>query len=243
MARVPMPKTSVPLICALALLAPSASAEEDAPKARQMSQQEIEAWLDARGVPGTRDVGKVEEQPEVPPPPPRSSGIVVESSVGALSHLGPLKNVSPTAPWFNLKVGWEPLSFLMLFGETDVAFSTTSFANPPPEPRSYALYGFGGGLRLTVRPTDRVGIYLQGSLGAAEVSEDVLFNYGYRDADALALYWGGSLGVEWYQVNPHMALAAHGGVRNYDAGLKRDRSTEPALAIIGGASLRYAFDL
>lgn len=224
-------------------LAPGLAWADDEPERRQMTQQEIEAWLDARGVAGTRDVGKVEAEPEVPPPPPRAWGLVVESSVGALSHLGPLKNVSPTAPWFNVKVGWEPFSFLMLFGEADAAFSTTSYANPPPEPRAYALYGFGGGLRLTVRPTERVGIYLQGSLGMAEVSEDVLFNYGYRDADTLALYWGGSLGVEWYQVNPHLALALHGGVRNYDAGLGRARSTEPALAIIGGAALRYAFDL
>ena len=219
-----------------------ASADED-DETRKMTQAEIEAWLDARAVPGSRDIGTVEEQPEAPPPPPRSSGIVLESSVGALGHLGPLKNVSPTAPWFSFRLGFEPLKWLMLFGEADVAFATTSYATRPPDPRGYALYGFGGGLRFTVRPTDWLGIYVQGSAGVAEVSEDVLFVYGYTKADALNLYYGGALGLEWYQVSPHLALAVHGGVRSYDEGLHRDRSNEVALAVIAGASLRYAFDL
>lgn len=221
----------------------SAAADDDEPETRKMTQAEIEAWLDSRGVPGSRDIGSIEEAPEAPPPPPRSSGIVLESSVGALGHLGPLKNVSPTAPWFNFKLGFEPLTWLMLFGEADVAFATTSYATRPPDPRGYALYGFGGGLRFTLRPTDWLGIYIQGSAGMAEISEDVLFVYGYDNADSLNLYYGGALGLEWYQVSPHLALAAHGGVRSYDEGLHRQRSSEVALAVIGGASLRYAFDL
>ncbi|MCA9596968.1 MAG: hypothetical protein KC776_26820 [Myxococcales bacterium] len=224
-------------------LGASVAQAEEEPERRQMTQAEIEAWLDARGMPGGKDIGSVEEPPEVPPPPPRASGIVIESTVGALGHLGPLKNVSPTSPWFNLKLGFEPLTWLMLFGQGELSVSNTSYANPPPEPRTYNMYGFGGGLRFTVRPTDRIGIYLQGEVGAAEIDEDVLFVYGYTNADQLNLYYGGELGFEWYQVNPHLGLALHGGVRNYDAGLGRDRSSQVALAWIGGASLRYAFDL
>jgi hypothetical protein len=231
------------LLLATTLAALPAAAQDDDQGQRQMTQEEIEAWLDARAVPGTRDVGAVEEPPEAPPPPPRASGIVVESSVGMLGHLGPLRNVSPTAPWFSFKLGIEPLDFLMVFGEADVAFATTSYANPPPEPRAYALYGFGGGLRFTVRPIEWLGIYAQGSLGLAEISEDVLFGYGYDNADQLSVYYGGSLGIEWYAVNPHLGVALHGGVRSYDDGLHRQRSNEPALAWTGGLALRYAFDL
>ena len=114
-------------------------------------------------------------------------------------------------------------------------------ANPPPEPRAYALYGGGGGLRFTVKPTDCVGIYAQGSLGVARVNEDVLYIYGYRNADQWGLDDGGELGLEWYQVNPHYALALHGGMRNYQAVLGRYCSGEQALAWTGGASLRYVF--
>lgn len=54
-------------------------------------------------------------------------------------------------------------------------FSNTSYANRPPEPRGYALFGFGGGLRITVKPIeDRFGIYVQGSAGGAKITDDVL---------------------------------------------------------------------
>jgi len=216
-----------------------ARADEE-PERREMTQGEIETWLEGDDQPKNADLG-VEEEPEAPPPPPRHHGFVVESSIGAMGHLGPLKNVSPTSPWFHLQFGFEPLSFLMAFAEGDLVFSNTSYANPPPEPRSYALYGGGGGLRVTVKPTDRFGIYVQGSAGAAKIDDDVLFIYGYRNADRWGLYYGGQLGLEWYQVSPHYALALHGGVKNYQGVLERDRTSQQALAWTGGAALRYVF--
>jgi hypothetical protein len=234
-------KAIAELCTALAALAAPAFAADEEPQAREMTQQEIEAWLDARAVAGSRDVTKVEEPPEAPPPPPRRHGVVVESSVGALGHLGPLKNVSPTAPWFHVQLGYEPFKFLMVFGESDIAFSDTSYANPPPDPRAYALYGFGAGVRGTVKPTDRVGVYVQGSIGAARVSEDVLGVYGYKSAVEWNPYFGAHLGLEWYQANPHYAVAIHGGVRNYPDGFERQRSTETPLTWISGLSLRYTF--
>lgn len=224
---------------ALALGAAQARAADE-PERRQMTEAEIDTWLSSDPQAG-RDQVEADDQEEAPPPPPRGHGFVVESTVGAMGHLGPLKNVSPTSPWFHLHFGFEPLSFLMVFAEGDLVFSNTSYANRPPDPRTYALYGFGGGLRLTVKPTDRFGIYVQGSAGAAEISEDVLFYYGYQNADRLGLYWGGQLGLEWYQVNPHMALALNGGVKNYQDVLGRDRGGEQALAWTGGVSLRYVF--
>ena len=223
----------------LMVVAPAARAadEDDA----SPSQAEVEAWLDARAVSGTRDVGTVEEQPEAPPPPPHHRGLVVETSVGAHGHLGAMKNVSPTAPWFHVHLGYEIFDWVMVFGESDVSFSDTQFANPPPDPRTYALYGFGGGVRFTVRPIDRFGIFVQGSIGAARVTEDVLQIYGFRDADELNPYFGALGGLEWYQVSPHYALALQGGVRNYGATFERVNSTESSLAWIGAIALRYTF--
>ena len=96
------------------------------------------------------------------------------------------------------------------------------------------------GLRFTVKPTDRVGIYAQGSLGVARVNEDVLYIYGYRNADQWGLYFGGELGLEWYQVNPHYALALHGGMRNYQAVLGRDQTPPVSRHWRGPAVLRCA---
>jgi len=218
-----------------------AHAAPEEPPARQMTEQEIEAWLDARAVTNTRDVANVEEPPEAPPPEPRDHGFVLEGSVGAFGHLGAMKNVSPTAPWFHVQFGYEPFSWLMVFAESDVVFANTSYASPPPEPRSYTMYGFGAGARLTMKPTDRFGVYAQGSLGLAEVSDDVLALYGYRDAHAFNPYFGASVGLEWYQMSPHYALAIHGGVRDYPDLFARELDDSMPLAWIGGASLRYTF--
>ena len=217
--------------------APARAAE--GPKERAITTNEVVSWLDAKDQPVTDEGADSDELS--PPPPPRHKGFVVESSIGAFGQIGAMKNISPIAPWFHLQFGYEPLRFLMVFAEGDLMISNTSYAHPPPEPRTYALWGFGAGLRGTVKPSDRVGLYLQGSLGGAEVTDDVLGIYGYEHADSFNLYFAGELGVEWYQVSPHLALAAHGGVRDYTATFKREQSNQPPLGWVSGASLRYAF--
>ncbi len=226
------------LTLAAALMPQVAAAAED-PQQRELTPEEVDAWLSSRALPGT-DQGP-DDGAEAPPPPPRRHGLVVETSIGALGHTGPLKNVSPTAPWFLLRAGYEPFKWLLLFGETDVAFANTSYASRPPPSRTYWLYGFGAGLRFTLGLSQRFGLFLQGSVGGARISEEnVLSIYGYENADELNAYLSGLAGFEWYQVSPHMALALHGGVKNYN-GLERERAQQGPLAWVGAAALRYAF--
>jgi hypothetical protein len=218
---------------------PALAAEE--PKERTISPTEVESWLDSSGQPKPdADTGESDED-LAPPPPPRHKGFVVESTIGAFGQLGDMKHISPIAPWFRLQFGYEPLRFLMVFAEGDLVVSNTSYAAQPPPPRTYALWGFGAGLRGTVKASERVGLYLQGSLGGAEITDDVLGTYGYPNADKFNLYFAGELGVEWYQVSPHLALALHGGVRDYSTGFKRLEGTGPALAWVSGVALRYTF--
>ena len=216
-----------------------AQAEESAAE-RTLTTSEIEGWLDRPSeAPAVDDPTPGPE--EAPPSPPRQHGITVESGVGALSHLVPLSHITPTSPWFHLKVGFEPFRWLLLFAETDLAFSNTGYSHPPPPPRTYRLYGFGGGLRGTVSFGERFGVYLEGSGGIAQTSSDVLEAYGYLHATDWSPYFGGRLGFEWYPVNPHLAVSVHGGVRSYQAGLRRERSDEQALLALGGVALRYTF--
>jgi hypothetical protein len=217
----------------------TAQAAEPPPE-RALTTNEIEAWLERPS--GAPPVDEATPGPEeAPPSPPRKHGITVESGVGVASHLGPLSHITPTSPWFHLKVGFEPWRWLMLFGETDLAFSSTSYAHPPPPARTYRMYGFGGGLRGTVAFSERFGAYLEGSGGVAEASADVLEVYGYRHATEWSPYFGGQLGLDWYPVNPHLAASLHGGVRSYQAGLRRERSSDLALLALGGIALRYTF--
>ena len=211
------------------------------PKERAISTDEVVSWLDANGdKPPLTDSGSDEEE-LAPPPPPRHQGFVLETGIGAFGQIGEMKHTSPLAPWFHLQFGYEPLRFLMVFAEGDLVLSNTSYAHQPPPPRTYALWGFGAGLRGTVKASDRVGLYLQASLGGAEVTEDVLGLYGYTNADKFNLYFAAELGVEWYQISPHLALAVHGGVRDYTATFKREHSSEPPLAWVSAVGLRYTF--
>jgi hypothetical protein len=220
------------------LISASVLAAEE-PKQRAITTNEVESWLDSKSDTPVDDGLKDEEL--APPPPPRHKGFVLESGIGAFGQIGAMKNISPVAPWFHLQFGYEPLRFLMVFAEGDLMISNTSYAHPPPEPRTYALWGFGAGLRGTVKASDRIGLYLQGSFGGAEVNADVLGIYGYPNADKFNVYLAGELGVEWYQVSPHMALAVHGGVRDYTATFKRNLSSQPPLAWVSGVALRYTF--
>ena len=213
----------------------AAAAAENKPETRQMTQAEIEHWLDEEAG-DTVDLGAADTE-EAPPPPPRHHGFVLQSSVGGIGHLGPLNTVSPTSPEFRLTAGYEILDWFMLLGETGLMLSSTRFA---PEPRTYAYYSFGGGLRFSVGLGESFALYLQGSLGAARANDDVLVIHGYRDSTQLSLYFGGQLGFEWYQVNPHLALGLDAGVYDY-VGLARERSTSPPLAIKSAVSIKYTF--
>ena len=228
------------LIALPVLLAASRALAEEPPAERTLTTNEIEAWLDrpSAAPPVDSDTPGPEE---APPTPPRKHGVIVETGVGAMSHLGPLSHITPTSPWFHLKVGFEPFRWLLAFAETDLTFSNTSYAHPPPPARTYRLFGFGGGVRGTLAFGERFGAYLEGSGGLSEVSADVLEVYGYQHATKWSPYFGGQLGLDWYPVNPHLAVTLHGGVRSYQAGLRRERSNELALLALGGLALRYTF--
>lgn len=231
------------LVCLIGLLSfnTAASAAEAQPKERELTPEEIDAWLDSRAMPQSQADRSAEASDDAPPPPPRKHGLVLESSVGVMGQMGHLKNITPSAPWFGLRLGYEPLSWLMVFAETDLFVASTSYAHPPPPPRSFVFFNFGAGFRLTFKPLDRFGVYLQGSLGGGRATEDVLEIYGYENAEELGFYQSAELGFEWYQVNPHLALALHGGVRNYPRVLKRERDSQPPMTWLSGLALRYTF--
>jgi len=71
-------------------------------------------------------------------------------------------------------------------------------------------------------------------------SSNVLHSYGFYDAENLNGYFGGTGGLEWYQGDPHYALAVYAGVRNSQT-FHRAVSGDVALAWRGGVAIRYTF--
>ena len=179
---------------------------------------------------------------EAPPPPPYKKSVVLDSSIGALVFLGKFGKTAPPAPLLRVQLGYELFKWLMLLGEGELGFTDTSRSQDPPKTRAFPIFGFGGGARLTVRFTDRFGVYLQGDIGAmkADIRRRALEIIGFKDAEDLGLYVGGRLGVEWYQLDRHFALGLTGGLRDA-TGFKRTIGTDTPLAFDAGASIRYAF--
>ena len=158
-----------------------------------------------------------------------------------MGQLGALRHISPLAPWFRGAIGYEATHWLMLLVQGDITPSNTSVASPPPNPRGYALWGLSLAARLGVQPSRAVGLFVQGEVGLASITDDVLSTYGFKDADSVGPYFGALAGVEWYQVSAHYALTLEGGARTYGSVLDRTVGNEPALAWIGAAGLKYTF--
>jgi hypothetical protein len=154
--------------------------------------------------------------PEAPPPPPRHKGLVLESTAGVLGYVGMFRHVAPPGFWLHGQLGYEIFRWLMVFGESELSLTDTSEAQDPSSSMAFPLFGFGGGLRGTLHFTERVAAFLQPDIGALEalVPQGSLANLGYPNAESLNVYFGGRLGVEWYQLDRHMALVAQGGVRD-----------------------------
>jgi hypothetical protein len=221
----------------LGVMLPAAAWAAD-PKEPAYDQAAVAAALEeSPGAAAAKRAEKAGSPLEVPPPPPRRKGVVLETSVGAMGFLGKLKNVSPTASMLHVQLGYEPLRWLMAFVEGDISFTSTRYLEPS---RGYAMYAMGGGARVTFHLSERVTGYAQGDLGVMETSSDLLRSYGFRHAEDWNLYYGGTLGLEWYQVNPHYALALNGGVRK-TPGFERVVGSDSALSWLGAAAIRYTF--
>jgi hypothetical protein len=153
---------------------------------------------------------------EVPPARARHKGVVLETTAGMLGFSGNFRHVAPPAPWLHTQLGYEIFRWLMVFGEAELGFTDTSEAQGESTATTFAMFGFGAGVRGTLHATERVAFFLQGDLGWLEamVPHGTLQNLGYTNAEGLTLGFGTRLGVEWYMVDRHLALTAQGGLRD-----------------------------
>lgn len=212
------------------------------PRAAAAEEQPVNVDLekDVKGEPADANA----PPPEAPPPPPYKKSVVLDSSLGVLAFFGEFGKVAPPGPWLHTQLGYELLKWLMVFGEGELAFTDTSVREAPPKTRAFAIFGAGGGVRFTVRFTDRVGAYGQASLGfmKADVGRNALGNLGFRDAESLDTYACGRLGVEWYQLDRHFALGLSAGARLAQGfGTTRVGTSDTPLVGDAAASIRYAF--
>jgi hypothetical protein len=154
--------------------------------------------------------------PSDAPPPvrPHQKGLVLETTLGVLGFAGEFRHVAPPAYWTHAQLGYELLSWFMLFGEAELAFTDTSESQDASHSRAVPLWGFGGGARATVRHKDVAG-FVQASVGGltAQVPHGALTYLGFGDAESLHAQFGSRVGLEWYARDRHLALCLQGGPR------------------------------
>lgn len=184
-----------------------------------------------------------EAPPEAPPPLPYKKGLVLETRLGALAFFGRFGDIAPAAPWMTSQLGYEFLKWLMVYSYGEIAFTGTSNEQGESSAIYFPLYGFGGGARVTFEVTGRVALFVQGNGGAmsAIVPRDSLTFLGFHAAESLGFTVGGRLGVEWHQIDHHLALGLGVGVR--DAFNFKIQSGESDLPLMLDAStaIRYTF--
>ncbi len=185
----------------------------------------------------------LESAPEAPPALPRHKGVVVESRLGVLGFIGQFRHVAPTASWLYTQVGYEPLNWLMFLAYGELAMTDTSEAQDPSHARAFPMFGFGGGVRFTWRPQDRIGAFVQANLGGmkADVPTHSFANIGYPNAESLGVDFGARLGVEWYQIDRHMALGAGVGIRDAKGFSRTAGPSDTPLMLDASLALRYTF--
>jgi hypothetical protein len=179
---------------------------------------------------------------EAPPPRPRRKGLVVESSLGVMGFAGQFGHVAPLAYWMQAQVGYEVTDWLMLFGEGELAFTGTSEAQDESQAFTFPIWGFGAGARATIHATPRVAFFVQAQIDAlaAHVPHDALTILGYRNAESLNASFGARAGIEWYQVDRHLALCIEGGARDA-TGFAKVTANDFPLLWDSGLAIRYVF--
>jgi hypothetical protein len=184
-----------------------------------------------------------EAPPEAPPPLPRKKGLVLETRLGGLAFLGRFGDLAPPAPWMTTQLGYEFIKWLMVYGYGEIGFTGTSNEQSESSAIYFPIYGFGAGLRYTAHVTDRVAIFVQGNGGAmsAVVPRDALTFLGFHSAESLGFALGGRVGVEWQQIDHHVALGVGVGVRDaFNFKIQSGESDIP-LMLDASVALRYTF--
>ncbi len=186
----------------------------------------------------TRDEGT-----DGPQERPRRPGLVLESTLGVLGFAGNFRHVAPPAGWLHSQLGYEVTRGIMVYVDGELGWTDTSESQEAANTYAMALWGVGGGVRGTVHLSERVTVYVQGDMGAftADVKHDELTVLGFRNAENINPAGGGRLGIEWYQVDRHLALGAAAGARYAEGFARVVGPSDIPLIWDAGLSLRYAF--
>ena len=234
-------------IVAFCMLLARATFAQDAQQ--PLTTEEAQAAIQAADQ--KKDQSTLPEAPlEAPPPPPRKNGFVLEQSVGAVGYAGKFGGlVGHPTPWLEMQFGYELFKCkegcpfeIMVFGEGDLTYADTGSSVGPAQNQAFPIIAFGGGVRFGFQFTRRFGMYVQGIAGGdvGYVQSGVLANFGFPALESVGFQVGGRAGVEWFQVDRHLALGLSGGAR-YMLNMAYEIGGDLPLTWDATVDLRYTF--
>ncbi|HEU4729276.1 MAG TPA: hypothetical protein VFT22_15350 [Kofleriaceae bacterium] len=142
---------------------------------------------------------------------PAATGWFAEGGLGAVAFLPKASKDAQVGPALDLRIGRDLFSWLAI-GISLAASSHEATVPPPPEGEWFQLYRAGGDARIGAR-FDRLAAFVEGSVGAAMISSNVLGRVMITDpGEHLSIAFSAGAGVEYQLENRHYAvgLAADG---------------------------------
>ena len=136
---------------------------------------------------------------------PASSGWFTEGGLGAVAFLPSHADDAAVGPALSVRIGRDVLSWLSL-GVSLAASSHEATVPPPPEGEYFQLYRGGGDLRIGGR-FDRIALFIEGAVGAAVISSNVLGKVMVTEAgETFSIAFQGGAGFEYQLENRHYAI-------------------------------------
>ncbi len=136
---------------------------------------------------------------------PASSGWFAEGGLGAVAVLPPRSDDARPGPALTIRVGRDLVSWFSL-GISLAASSHEATVPAPPEGEWFQLYRGGAEARLGGR-FDRLALFLEGGVGLAALSSNVLGNVGVNDpGEVFSISFQIGAGFEYQLENRHYAV-------------------------------------
>jgi hypothetical protein len=140
---------------------------------------------------------------------PASTGWFAEGGLGAVAFLPKASRDARVGPALDLRIGRDLFSWLAV-GINLAASSHEATVPPPPEGEWFQLYRGGGDARLGAR-FDRFAAFVEGSVGVAMISSNVLGRVMITDpGEQFSIAFAAGAGIEYQLENRHYAVGLAG---------------------------------
>lgn len=134
-----------------------------------------------------------------------STGFFAEGGLGAVSFLPKTSRDAAIGPVMELRIGRDLFSWFSI-GAYVAASTHEATVPPPPENQWFQLYRGGGDARLGGR-FNRIALFIEGGVGAAIISDNVLEKVAItKPGQHASITFHGGAGLEYQLENRHYAI-------------------------------------